>query len=83
MTRSRGNMVEPATTVAGAIPFTRTVRPEFDRQFMNQVVERGFAGVVGFAALLRNYRVRGTREHYRGGKILISERSIRSSAARR
>ena len=73
MTRSRGNMVEPATTVAGAIPFTRTCGLSLIGKFANQMIQGCLAGVVGFAAFLGDNRVRGTGQHHRRRQVLIFE----------
>ncbi len=66
-------MVEPATTVAGAIPFTRTVGRKAYGEFADQMVERGLADVVGFAAEFGDYGVGGTGEHDGGRQLLIVE----------
>ena len=56
MTRSRGNMVEPLTTVAGLMPLTRIFGAKEIANFANQMTHRGFADVVGFAAVLGHDR---------------------------
>ncbi len=69
--------MDPATTVAGAIPFTRTVGAKLDGQLPDQVTQRGLAGVVSLAAFFRNNRVRGTRKHHRArNSCSLNTRSV-------
>ena len=65
--------MEPATTVAGAIPLTRTCGPSLIDEFPDQVIESGLAGVIGLAAFLGNHSVGGTGEHHGGWQTLIFE----------
>ena len=65
--------MEPATTVAGAIPLTRTCGPSLIDEFANQVIESRLAGVVGLAAFLGNHSVGGTGKHHGGWQALVFE----------
>ena len=51
MTRSRGNMAEPCTTVAGATPFTRTSGASSIGEFAHEMIGGGLGRVVGDASL--------------------------------
>ena len=54
------------------------VGPNLIGEFANEVTQRGFAGVVGFAAILRDDRVCRTCKHDGGGQVLIAKKPIRS-----
>ena len=52
-------------------------RGQADGEFANQMIERGLADVVGFAAVLGNDGVGGTGKHHGDWKLLIFEDPFR------
>ena len=62
-TRSRPNIVDPFTTVAGLMPFTRTFGACVTASSRIRWRQRRLAHVVSFAAALGHHRVRRTGEH--------------------
>ena len=66
-------MVEPLTTVAGLIPFTRTFGASEIAYSRIDVVHRGFAYVVRFAPVLGDDRVGRTHQHHASGEILLAQ----------
>ena len=82
MTRSRGNIVEPLTTVAGLMPLTRSFGREADGEFAHEMAECGLRDVVSFGAALGDDGVGGAGEDDAGVDILGVEdvRGLRQRA---
>ena len=62
ITRSRGNICEPSTTLAGATPFTRTFGANSTAISRIKMIDRRFARIVGQTAFFRDNGVRAANQ---------------------
>jgi hypothetical protein len=82
ITRSRGNMVDPATTVAGRQRIHAHQRRQFHRQAAHQMIRGGLRCIVGERTFFRHHRVHAGGEHQASAQSLARPNGRASSPTR-